>query len=143
METTYENIKSLIASEIWEGNMVKLKFKASNQPEGLETMGVAMPDQEEMMKKMMAEATKTGASNMAINSAGSLLGSLTGISELGTAASGLANQAGLGYQMDTNKMMSVELTDAVKQKTILASFQGLAMFYEFSNGSWHYKTPHV
>ncbi|MBK9191022.1 MAG: hypothetical protein IPM77_05605 [Crocinitomicaceae bacterium] len=50
METTFENIKSLIVSEVWEGNQVKVKFKASNQNDPIETMGIAMPTQEEIKK---------------------------------------------------------------------------------------------
>ncbi|HEY1038034.1 MAG TPA: hypothetical protein VGF30_01435 [Bacteroidia bacterium] len=144
MEITFESIKSLIQSEVWEGNQVKLKFQAPGQAQAIETMGVAMPDQEEMMKKIMAEVAKSTASSMAINSGANMLGNLTG---MGSTVSGLASTgaqaAGLGYQMDPMKMMQVDLTDEVKQKTILSAFMNLQMFYEFKENTWHYKQPTV
>ncbi len=76
MEITYESIKSLIKSEVWEGNKVKLKFQANDQSQPIETMGMAMPDQEEMMKKMMAEVAKSTASSMAINTGANALGGM-------------------------------------------------------------------
>ncbi|MDP2385837.1 MAG: hypothetical protein Q8M29_05675 [Bacteroidota bacterium] len=143
MEITYESIKSLIKSEVWEGNQVKLKFQSNDQAQAIETIGMAMPDQEEMMKKIMAEVAKSTASSMAINTGANALGSMMG--GMGSTVAGMAvsgaQAAGLGYQMDPTKMMQVELTDEVKQKTILAAFMNLQMFYEFRENNWHYKQP--
>lgn len=139
MELTFDQIKPILVEENWEGNQVKLKFKAENQEQAIETMGIAMPNQEEMMKKLMAEMAKSTATNMAINSAASSLGNLAGIG--GGVASSLASQAGLGYQMDPNTLMQVELTDEVKKQTILNAFTGLQMFYELKDNKWHYKQP--
>jgi len=141
METTFENIKSLIVGEVWEGNQVKVKFKAANQNDPIETMGIAMPTQEEIQKRAMAEAAKSAASGMAINAGANALGSLTGVSGLGSAAGSVASNAGLGYQMNTDNLMHVDLTDEVKQRTILNAFSGLSMYYQFENGQWVYKAP--
>jgi hypothetical protein len=143
METTYEQIRPLIVSETWEGNQVKLKFKAPNQEQPIETIGIAMPDQEEMMKKIMAEVAKSTASSMAINSAASGLSNLAGMGNLGGVAGNMANQAGLGYQMDPTKFMEVELTDEVKQRAILTAFSGLQIYYELKDNSWSFKQPGV
>ena len=143
MEITYESIKSLIKSEVWEGNQVKLKFQSNDQAQAIETMGMAMPDQEEMMKKIMAEVAKSTASSMAINTGANALGSMMG--GMGSTVAGMAvsgaQAAGLGYQMDPTKMMQVELTHEIKQKTILTAFMNLQMFYEFRENNWHYKQP--
>lgn len=139
MEPTYESIKSLIVKEEWNDNMVSLEFKASNQDQPLQTMGVAMPNQEDMMKKMTGEIAKSAASNMAISSAGNALGNLAGIPGMGSALGSAANQMGVGYQMDANKLMQVDLTDEVKQQTVLNAFKTLIGFYEYSNNEWLYK----
>lgn len=136
MEITFNSIKPLIESEVWEGNQVKLKFKASNQSEAIETIGMAMPDQDEIMKKVMAEMAKSAAANMAINAVTSGIGNLT---NTGNLLGGIASQAGLGHQIDTQKLMQVELTDEIKQKTIVNAFTALQAYYEFNNGSWSFK----
>lgn len=140
MQATYESIKSLIVSEVWEGNQVKLKFKASNQNDPLETMGMAMPSPEEIQKRAMMGAAKSAGTGMAISMGGNALGNLVGVGGLGSAASSAAAQAGIG-QMDVNKLMHVDLTDEVKQQTILNAFMALSMFYQFENGQWLYKDP--
>jgi hypothetical protein len=139
MEITYESIKNLIVEESWTGNQVNLKFKAKNQDQAIETIGIAMPNQEEMMKKMAAEMAKVAASNAAVSTAGNALGNLTGIAGAGSAISGMASQANIGYQMDPMAMMQVDLTDEVKQTTIVNAFHGLANFYQFENGEWMFK----
>lgn len=143
MEATFESIKSILVSEEWEGNQVKVKFKAANQADPIESMGVAMPSQEEIQKRIAAEMAKSVASGMAVGVASNALGSLTGIGGAGSAISSAASSAGIGYQMDPNKLMHVDLTDEVKQQTILNAFKGLAMFYEFENNQWNYKPPVV
>lgn len=141
MQPTYESIKSLIVSEVWEGNQVKLKFKASNQDDPIETMGIAMPSPEEIQKRAMMGAAKSAASGMAIGAGANALGNLAGVSGLGSAASSAASSAGLGYQMDPNSLMHVDLTDEVKQRTITNAFAGLAMYYKFENNAWTYNPP--
>jgi hypothetical protein len=136
MEPTYENIQSLLVEETWTGNQVNLKFKAKNQEQAIETMGIAIPNQEEMMKKIAIEMAKVTASNAAINTAGNTLGNLAGISGAGGVISGLANQANLGYQMDPNSLMSGDVSDDAKKETIVNAFKGVMSFYEFSNGEW-------
>lgn len=141
MEPTFESIKSLLVSEVWEGNQVKVKFKAANQNDPIESMGIAMPSQEEIQKRLAAEMAKTMASGAAVGVASNALGSLTGIGGAGSAISSAASSAGVGYQMDPNKLMHVDLTDEVKQQTILNAFKGLAMYYVLENNQWTYKAP--
>ncbi|PKP19836.1 MAG: hypothetical protein CVU05_10480 [Bacteroidetes bacterium HGW-Bacteroidetes-21] len=139
MEITFASIQPLIVEEKWSGNQVSIKFKATNQEQPMLTMGVAMPNQDEMMKKMAAEMAKSAASNMAINAGANALGNLAGVSGLGSVTSSAASQAGLGYQMDASKLMEVEITETVRQETILNAFKGLAAFYRFENDQWIYK----
>lgn len=138
MEPTFESIKSLLVGETWEGNQVKVKFKASNQQEPIETMGIAMPSAEEIQKRAMAGAAKSAGISTAINTSGNALGNLVGINGLGSVAGSVAGSAGIG-QMNTEDLMKVDLTDEVKQQTILNAFMGLAMYYQFENGVWVYK----
>jgi hypothetical protein len=140
MELTYESIKSIIQEETWNGNQVNLKFKASNQEQALETIGIAMPDQEEMMKKMKIEMAKMAGTNMAVSTGANALGNLAGIPGAGSAISSAASQMGVGYQMDMEKMMQVDLTEEVKQKTILNAFAALQMYYENRDGEWFFVT---
>lgn len=142
MEVKYESIKSLIVSEAWEGNQVKVKFKATNQTDPIETMGIAMPSPEEIQKRAMMGAAKAAGTGMAISAGGNALGNLVGVSGLGSAANSAASAAGVG-QMDVNSLMYVELTDEVKQRTITNAFAGLAMYYQFENNQWVYKAPTV
>jgi predicted flap endonuclease-1-like 5' DNA nuclease len=141
MELTYESIKPIIVEEIWNGNMVNIKIKAHNQQEPMMTVGVVVPDQEAMMKKMKAEMAKTAASNIAVSTASNALGRLTGISGLGSAVSGAANQMGVGYQMDASKLMQADLTDDEKKQTVVNAFKNLQMYYKFENGQWSYNFP--
>ena len=140
MELTYESIKSIIQEEVWNGNQVNLKFKANNQEQALETMGIAMPDQEEMMRKMKVEMAKMAGTNMAVSTGANALGNLAGIPGAGSALSSAASQMGIGYQMDMEKMMQVDLTEEVKQKTIVNAFAALQMYYENRDGEWFFVT---
>jgi hypothetical protein len=141
MEPTFESIKSLIVSETWEGNQVKVKFKAHNQTDPIESMGIAMPSQEEIQKRIAIEMAKSTASSMAVNTGANALGKLTGIGGMGNAIGSAASNAGVGYQMDPAKLMHVDLTDQVKQDTILNAFRALTMYYQFENNAWSYKAP--
>lgn len=140
MEIKFDDIKNLIVSETWEGNQVKVKFKASNQQEAIETMGVAMPSAEEIQKRAMMQAAKSAGTNMAISASANALGNLAGVSGMGSVASSAASSMGVG-QMNMDSLMHVDLTDDVKQNTILNAFRGLQMYYVFENGSWVYKQP--
>lgn len=141
MEPTFESIKSLIVHEEWKDSQVGLKFKATNQDQPLDTIGFVMIDQAELNKKMMAEMAKTTASGMAVGMGANALGSLTGMSGAGSDINSVASSAGVGYQMDAAKLMKVNVTEDVRQKTILAAFKNLNMFYHFENGAWVYKVP--
>ncbi|PLX07424.1 MAG: hypothetical protein C0596_10825 [Marinilabiliales bacterium] len=143
MEITYESIKPLIIEETWNGNQVYLQFKANNQEQPLQTLGVAMPDQEEMMKQMKKEMAKSAGSSMAVSAGASALGRLTGIHGAGSAMSSAASQAGVGYQMDMDKMMNIELTEEVKQKTIVDAFKNLKMYFEYKDGEWSFVQPQM
>lgn len=136
MEITYESIQSLIKEETWTGNQLKLKIQAKNQEQPIETYGTAMPSQEEMMKKMNAEMAKMAGSNMAVSTGASALGNLAGIPGVGSLVGSAATQMGVGYQMDMEKVMHVELTDEVKKQTAVNAFAALQMYYKFENGEW-------
>ncbi len=138
MEITYESIQSLIKEEAWTGNQLKLKIQAKNQEQPLETYGTAMPSQEEIMKKMNAEMAKMAGSNMAVSAGASALGSLTGMAGAGSMIGSAASQMGVGYQMDMEKIMQVELTDELKKQTVVNAFATLQMYYKFENGEWVY-----
>jgi D-hexose-6-phosphate mutarotase len=47
-----------------------------------------------------------------------------------------ASQMGVGYQMDMEKMMQVELTDELKQKTVVNAFSALQTYYKYEAGEW-------
>jgi len=136
MDITWEMLKPLIVDEVWTGNQVSLKFKASNQAEPLQTMGVAMPSQDEIMKRMTGEIAKSAASNMAIGTGANMLGNMAGVPGLGSALGSVASQAGIGYQMDPAALMQVEITEEVRQATILQAFQPLAAMYSYDAGTW-------
>lgn len=136
MEITYESIKPIILEENWSGNQVSLKFKAKNSEQPLETVGIAMPSQEEMMKKMAIEMAKMTASNAAVGAAGNALGNMTGIAGAGSAIAGAASSANIGYQMDPNAMMQVDLTPELKETTIVNAFKTLENYFEFTDGEW-------
>jgi len=141
MEPTFESIKSMIVHEEWKDNQVSLKFKATNQEQPLDTLGFVMLDQAALNKKLMAEIAKTTASGMAVGAGASLLGGLTGVPGAGSAINSAASSAGVGYQMDANKLLKTDVTEDVRQQTILAAFKNLSMFYHFENGAWVYKQP--
>lgn len=140
MELKYDDIKNLVVSENWEGNQVKVKFKASNQNEGIETLAVAMPSAEEIQKRAMMQAAKSAGTNIAISAGANALGNLAGVGGMGSVASSAAGAMGVG-QINMDNLMHVDLTDEVKQNTILNAFRGLQMYFVFDNGQWVYKQP--
>lgn len=139
MEPTYENIRPLIVEETWNNNTVTLKFKASNQEKVIDTSGMAMVSPEEMNKRIAAETAKMMAVGTATNMAGNALGTATGIG--GGLINSAASMAGVGYQMDMAKIMMPDMTDEVKQKTVVDAFRHLMIFYKYENGSWVYVEP--
>ncbi len=139
MEITFEQLKPLIESEIWDGNIVNLKFKAYNQEAATETMGYVAINQDDVMKKMMEEVAKSAASGMVINTAANGIGGLIGVS--GGSLSGLASKAGIGYQTDMNKITNTKISEELKQSTIINAFKNLMAYYELKDGKILYKTP--
>ena len=138
MELTYESIKNLIVEETWTGNQVKIKIQAKNQEQPIETVGVAMPSEEDVAKKMKLEMAKMAGSNIAVSAGANALGGLAGLSGVGHIVGSAASQMGVGYQMDMEKIMQVELTDEVKKQTILKAFTTLQAYYKFEDGEWIY-----
>jgi hypothetical protein len=104
-------------------------------------MGVAMPNQDDIMKKMTGEIAKTMASNIAINAGANALGNLAGIGGAGAMIGGAASKAGVGYQMDTGKLMQTEVTEEVRQETIVNAFKNFAAYYSYDNNQWLFKNP--
>jgi hypothetical protein len=105
----------------------------------METIGIAMPDQEGMINIMKVEMAKMTASNIAVSTGANALGNLVGFLGAGSIASSATSQMGVGYQMDIDKMMQVNLTDEVKQQTIVNAFTPLQMYFEYKNGKWFFK----
>lgn len=141
MEPTFDQIKSLIVEEKWEGNQLKIKFQASNQTEPIESMGMAMPSPEEIQKRIAIEMAKSTASGMAVNAGANALGNLSGIAGLGGAIGSAVSSAGVGYQMDPTKLMHVDLTEDVRKETALNAFKALSMYYQYENNQWIFKAP--
>ncbi len=143
MEITYDSIKSLIVSEEIEGQMIKLKFKATNQDSPIETIAMVMPDQDEIMKKAMMQAGKSAATGMAVNTAGNLLGSAIGgiggaiTSQVGSAAASQASSAAF----NSDSLMQTEMTDAKKQAAIVQAFGYLASYYKHNGSTWEFVQP--
>ncbi|MDD4149101.1 MAG: hypothetical protein PHE33_03650, partial [Bacteroidales bacterium] len=63
---------------------------------------------------------------------------LAGIPGVGNIVGSAASQMGVGYQMDMEKIMQVELTDEVKKQTIVKAFATLQAYYKFEGGEWVY-----
>mgnify|MGYP001207860302 CR=1 FL=1 len=143
MEITYDSIKTLIVEETWTGNQVKIKIQAKNQEQPLETYGMATASQEEIMKKMNAEIAKMSGSSMAVSTGANALGNIAGIPGAGSLIGSAATQMGVGYKMDMEKIMQVELTDEVKKQTVVNAFAGLQMYYKFENGEWVFEQSGV
>lgn len=143
MEITYQSIESLIQSHEIEGQMVKVKFKANNQDQAIETMAYVAPDQEEMMaeiKKQMAKSMATGvAGNIASSAIGNAIGGVGG--QLAKTAGSAATSHLASNAIDPEKLMKTEMTDTRVQAAIVQAFQSLQTFYKFENGNWTYQAP--
>ncbi|MBK7129977.1 MAG: hypothetical protein IPM74_17740 [Crocinitomicaceae bacterium] len=143
MEVTYEQLKPLIVSQEFEGQMVKLKFKAPNQEQPIESMAYVSLSQEEMMKEMNKQIAKSMATGMAVNTATGLLGSALGgvggmvVNEAGSIASSQASSAAF----NTDKLMKAEMTDERVQTAIVQAFNALKPYYKFENGVWEFIPP--
>ncbi len=134
MEVTYDNIKSLIQSEILEGQQVTIKFKAHNQDHAIETIGIVMPDQDEIMKMALKNAAMQGAANMAVGSASNALGAMLG-GAAGSMVSGAINSAGAqatAGMFDPSALLKTEVTPEKQQTAVLNAFIGLQNFYKFN-----------
>lgn len=139
MEYTYEQIKPLIIEEIWTENTVNFKLQASNQKEPIASMGMATIDPEEMNKRIAAETAKMMATGAAVGMASNALGSATGVG--GGIVNSVAGAAGVGYQMDMAKIMKPDMTEELKQKTVVDAFKHLSSYYKLENGAWAYMEP--
>ena len=123
MEITYEKIKPLIALEALEGNQVKLKFKAKNQETPFETVGVIIPDQNEMMKNVAKQAVKTTIITRVARAIGGLFG--TG----GRIVSDVAVQASSAAM--SNQPLTTKITPEKQQKVVVDAFAPFQSFYKF------------
>ncbi len=147
MEIKYEHIKPIIVSETLEGSQMKVKFKALGQDEPIETVGMMLADQDEMMKSMKKNMVKQGAISIAISSIGTVLRNLIG-GVGGSVASSAVSTAGSTVAMSANdpsKMMQAKDTPENRQKAVLSAFQSVQNFYEWDPNAnvWKYKTPEI
>jgi hypothetical protein len=143
MEVTYENIKSMIVSQEVEGMMIKLKFQAEGQETPIETVAVVMPDQDEIMKKAMAQAGKAAVVGAGVNMASSAIGNMIG--GAGGAAAKMAGSAAASAAssktMNVDKIMETDMTDEKTQAAIVTAFGHLAMYYKWEGNQWVYVQP--
>lgn len=143
MEITYEMIEPIIVSQEVEGQMVKLKFKAENQDTPMETVGVIMPDQDEIMKKAMAQAGKAAAVGAATSAASSMLGNAIGGVAGGLVSSGasMASSAATSKMMNPQDMMSGAVNDESIKKATVEAFKHFMIYYKMVDGKWVYEMP--
>lgn len=147
MEVNYEQIKPIIVSETLEGTQMKVKFKAQGQVDAIETIGMMMADQEQMMKGMKKTVVKSAATNVAFGVLGRFVRGLFG--GIGGYAAGSAVNAAGGMAAskvaDPNKMMQVEDTPENRQKAVLSAFQSVRNMYDWDADTkiWKFKTPEI
>lgn len=143
MEVTYASIKSLIVSEEVEGQMIKLKFKASNQDTPLETMAYVQVDQKEMMAKISKQMGKSVATSVGINMAASALGSAIGGvgGQVARSAGSVAGSAASSAAFDASKLTETDVTDEKKEAAIVTAFGHLSMYYKHNGTEWEYVQP--
>jgi hypothetical protein len=143
MEITFESIKPIVHHYEVEGQMVKVKFKAANQEQPIETMAYVAPDQDQMMAEIQKQMGKSMAAGMAVNTAGSLLGNAIGglagdlVNEAGSAAA--SNAASAAF--DVNKITQVEMSEQRVQQAIVQAFGYLKTYYQFESGQWKFVSP--
>ncbi|MCD6366502.1 MAG: hypothetical protein J7L46_03070 [Bacteroidales bacterium] len=135
MEITYEKIKPLIVSETLEGNQVKLKFQAKNQEAPFETVGVVVPDQDEIMKDVAKQAVKRTIISRVASAIGGLFGG-TGrmVSNVAVQASNVAM---------SSQPLTTKVTPEKQQKVVVEAFSPFQSFYKFDDttGEWEYIQP--
>ncbi len=145
MEITYELLKPLIVKEELEGNQVKIEFKAENQEQPIETIGVIMPSQDEIMKNVAKQAIKQGVKSAAINTAANALGNLVGGGAgnlLGSTAKSVGNDAAFSNQ-DPMAMLKTDITPEKQQTAVVNAFAALQNFYNYNEQTqkWEYVPP--
>jgi hypothetical protein len=147
MEVNYEKIKPIIVSETLEGTQMKVKFKAQGQDDAIESVGMMIADQEQMMKGMKKTVVKSAATNVAFGALGTFIRSMFG-GVAGHAAGSAVNAAGgvaASKVADPNKMMQVEDTPENRQKAVLNAFQSVSSLYEWDATAniWKFKAPEI
>ncbi len=147
MEVNYEKIKPIIVSETLEGTQMKVKFKAQGQDDAIESVGMMIADQEQMMKGMKKTVVKSAATNIVFATISRFTRSLFG--GIGGYAAGSAVDAAGGMAAskvaDPNKMMQVEDTPENRQKAVLIAFQSVSSLYEWDATAniWKFKAPEI
>jgi hypothetical protein len=151
MSYSYEQIKSLIVSETVNGNQVSVKFKAPGMTDPIESVGVMMPGQGEMIKNVGKEAVKRSVVSSLISSVARLFGGAVsdaagsgiGASVAGTATSSAASSVGhavadqkMGNSADS--VMKVNVTPEKQQAAVVAAFQNVQQFFSYdeSTNTW-------
>lgn len=143
MSYTYKDIEPLIVLREVEGTMIKLKFQAPNQNDPIDSMAVVTPSQEEIMAKVKKQTAKTMAVSAGAGVAGSVLGNMIG-GVAGSAVSSGASMAGSAassQMMNTDDLMSVDMTEEKMQDAIVQAFAGLSTYYKLTNGVWEFIAP--
>ncbi|CAG5077307.1 hypothetical protein [Parvicella tangerina] len=143
MQIDYTTIRSLIVSETIEGNTIKLKFQAKNQPTPIDATAVIIPSQDDLMKNVTKQTTKTAATNIGITTLFSTIGGFLGgiFGRAATSAGSSISSAISQEQMSTNKLMGVQITQEKKEEAILTCFVKYKNNYKWENDDWSYQNP--
>ncbi len=124
-------------SETLEGNQVKLSFKAKNQGTPFETVGVFVPDQNEIMKSVAKQAVKTTIITRVARAIGNLFGG-TGrlVSDVAVQASSVAM---------SSQPLTTKITPEKQQKVVVDAFAPFQTYYKFNTetNEWEYIQPGV
>jgi len=146
MSYTYEQIKPIIEKEELDGHQMKVSFRATGQDTAIESVGVMMADQKEIMKNAGKSAVKQSLFSSAIRWVSGLVGGAVG-GAAGSAAYSATSSVGhaASRSQTSGNMAQAKDTPENRQKAVVAAFQSVASFYEFDSetNAWKAKDMSV
>lgn len=138
MIVTYESIKPLIKNEnLVGGNQLHVSFQSEHMAAPIQSVGMMMADQDEMMKNVRNQAIKQGIFSSIISGLSRLLGGLIG-GVGGSIASSTASTVGYSMTSGSGNMMDAKDTPENRQKAAVAAFQSVQTYFEYDvhTGFW-------
>ncbi len=146
MEYKYDEIKPLVVSEEFDGQMMKVSFKSADGNAPVQAVAALTPDQKDLVKNAGKQAVKTGFIYGIINAVSRMVGGAAGGGVGGSVARSATSSMGhaaASKHTDSSNLTKVKDTPENRQKGVVEAFKTVANMYEYDDVAKTWKAKKI